>query len=83
LTAWKEYCPEKDIAVGAATPYNSLETSENVDQVVQKALKYVPPEKLALSSDEGLSGTGYLIRSGALNKMFMLANAARKARNSK
>ncbi len=80
LSAWKDYCPEKDIAVGAVTPYNSLETSEDADRIVEKALRYVPPEKLALSSDEGLSGTGYLTRSGAMNKMIMLVNAARKAR---
>jgi methionine synthase II (cobalamin-independent) len=80
LKAWKEYCPEKDYAVGAATPYDLLETAEDVDRIVQKALKYVPAEKLALTTDEGIAGHGVVNRRGAMIKMRLLAEAAKRAR---
>src|SRR5208282_5876719 len=80
LQAWKEYCPEKDYAVGAVTPYNLQETSVDVDRITEIALKYVPAEKLALTSDEGLAGNGYLNRRGAISKMRLLAAAAQRAR---
>jgi methionine synthase II (cobalamin-independent) len=82
LTACKEHCPEKEIAVGAVTPYNGLETAEDVDRVIQKALKYVPAEHLALTSDEGLGGHETSTREVAFEKMKLLVESARKARRS-
>ncbi|HKM74825.1 MAG TPA: hypothetical protein VJZ32_00230 [Candidatus Bathyarchaeia archaeon] len=80
LKAWKEYLSDKDYAVGAVTPYDLLETAEDVDKIVEKSLKYVPPDKLALTSDEGLAAHGYLTRIGAMIKMRLLTDAAKKAR---
>jgi methionine synthase II (cobalamin-independent) len=80
LMTWKEFCPEKDIAVGAATPYNGLETIEDVDRVVTKALKYVPPEKLAITTDEGVAGHGTSPRQAAFDKLRLVAMSAQKAR---
>jgi methionine synthase II (cobalamin-independent) len=80
LQSWKDHLPEKDYAVGAVTPYSVLETADNVDSIIETALKYVPLEKLALSSDEGIAGNGMQTRRGAIVKMRMLAEAARKAR---
>jgi methionine synthase II (cobalamin-independent) len=82
LEAWKENLSEKDYAVGAATPYDLLETANDVDKIVNLALKHVPPEKLALSTDEGLSGHGAMTRKGALIKLRLLADAASKARKN-
>jgi 5-methyltetrahydropteroyltriglutamate--homocysteine methyltransferase len=80
LKAWQEQISEKDYAVGAVTPYNLTETYEDADKIVNKALEYVPPEKLALTSDEGLAGNGFMTRRGALIKMRLLAGAADRAR---
>jgi 5-methyltetrahydropteroyltriglutamate--homocysteine methyltransferase len=80
LQAWKEYCSDKDYAVGAVTPYDLTETAEDVDSIVEKALKYVPPDKLALASDEGIGGHGILDRRGASTKMRLLSEAAKRAR---
>jgi methionine synthase II (cobalamin-independent) len=80
LKSWKESCPEKDYAVGAVTPYDLLETAVDVDKIIEIALKYVPPEKLALSSDEGLAAHGFLTRNGAKIKMRLLSEAAKRAR---
>ncbi len=82
LKAWMQHCSEKDYAVGAITPYNLLETTEDVERIIGIALKYVPPEKLALTSDEGLWGHGIVSRDGAIIKMKMLATAAKKARTN-
>ncbi len=80
LKAWKEYCSEKDYAVGAVTPYDLTETAEDVARIVEKALRYVPPEKLALSTDEGIAGHGVVNRWGASIKMKLLSQAASSAR---
>ena len=80
LRAWRDHIPEKDYAVGAVTPYNLTETYEGVDKIVEKVLEYVPPEKLALTSDEGLAGNGFMTRRGAIIKMRLLAGAAKRAR---
>ncbi len=80
LRAWKEYCSDKDYAVGAATPYNLTETAEDVDRIVDIALKFVPPEKLALTTDEGISGHGVVGRKQAAIKMRLLAEGAKRAR---
>jgi methionine synthase II (cobalamin-independent) len=80
LTAWKEHCAEKEIAIGAVTPYNGLETTEDVDRVIEKALKYVPAEHLALTSDEGLGGHETCTREVAFEKMKLLVASAVKAR---
>jgi methionine synthase II (cobalamin-independent) len=80
LQAWKEHLSDRDYAVGAVTPYNGTETSEDVDRIVEKALGYVPAEKLAITSDEGLAGNGFMTRRGAMHKMRMLSEAAAKAR---
>jgi methionine synthase II (cobalamin-independent) len=66
--------------VGAVTPYNGTESSEDVDRIVEKALSYVPAEKLVLTSDEGLAGNGFMTRRGAMHKMQMLSEAAARAR---
>ena len=80
LSAWKVHISEKDYAVGAVSPYNLTETFEDVDRIVQKAMDYVPPEKLALTSDEGLAGNGFMTRRGANIKMGLLVAAAKRAR---
>jgi 5-methyltetrahydropteroyltriglutamate--homocysteine methyltransferase len=80
LKAWKEYLSDRDYAIGAATPYDLVETAEDVDGIVNKALKYIPANKLALTTDEGIAGNGFLTRQGAIIKMKMLAEAAKKAR---
>jgi len=80
LSAWREYTSDKDYAVGAVTPYNLTETYEDADKIVEKSLEYLPPEKLALTSDEGLAGNGFMTRRGAIIKMRLLAGAARTAR---
>ena len=80
LQAWKEFLSDRDYAVGAVTPYNGTESSEDVDRIVEKALSYVPAEKLVLTSDEGLAGNGFMTRRGAMHKMRMLSEAAARAR---
>jgi 5-methyltetrahydropteroyltriglutamate--homocysteine methyltransferase len=80
LKSWKEFLSDKDYAVGAVTPYDLLETVEDVSKIIDISLKYVPPEKLALSSDEGLWGNQFLNRMGATTKMKLLVAAANKAR---
>jgi len=82
LEAWKEYLSDRDYAVGAVTPYNGTETSQDVDKILENALRYVPAEKLALTSDEGLAGNGFMTRRGAMHKMRMLSEAAAKARKN-
>jgi hypothetical protein len=57
-----------------------LETNEDVDKIIEKALKYVPWEKLALTSDEGLAGNQFTNRTAAMFKMRLLSKAAKKAR---
>jgi methionine synthase II (cobalamin-independent) len=81
LKSWKEHLSEKDYAVGAVTPYDLTETYEDVNKIVAKALEYVPPEKLALTSDEGIAGNGFLTRRGATLKMKLLVEAAKNARH--
>jgi 5-methyltetrahydropteroyltriglutamate--homocysteine methyltransferase len=80
LKTWKEYCPEKEVGVGAVTPYSSLETIEDVERIVEKALKYVPPESLVITSDEGLAGHGSMVRAAAFDKMKLTVLAVEKAR---
>jgi methionine synthase II (cobalamin-independent) len=81
LKAWKEHCFDKDYMVAAVTPFSFLETWEDVDEIVKKALNYVPPERLGLTSEEGLSGHGNVNRETCIMKMTILAQAAMKARN--
>jgi 5-methyltetrahydropteroyltriglutamate--homocysteine methyltransferase len=82
LLTWKEHCPEKEFAVGAVTPYTGLETSGDVDRIVQTALKHVPPDRLSVTSDEGLAGHGAMTREEAYEKMLMIVAAVKKARKS-
>lgn len=56
LTAWKKYCPDKDIGVGVINHRNTLvETPEQVAEIIRKALKFVPAERLCVSTDCGLA----------------------------
>ena len=81
LRSWKEYLPDKDYAVGAVTPYNLLETPEDVRRIIKTALDYVPPSKLAFSTDEGLAGNQFTNRAAAIGKMTILVNAVKEARS--
>lgn len=80
LGAWRDHLSDKDYAVGAITPYNSLETADEVRGIVEKALRFVPPEKLALTGDEGIAGNGFMTRNGAKTKLRLLSEVAKKAR---
>jgi 5-methyltetrahydropteroyltriglutamate--homocysteine methyltransferase len=82
LAAWKQHCPDKEVAVGVVTPYSGLETVDDVDKLVQKALKYVPADRLALTSDEGLAAHGLSNRDTAMDKMRMIVAAAQRARKN-
>jgi methionine synthase II (cobalamin-independent) len=70
------------VAVGAVTPYSGLETSGDVDRIIQTGLKHVRPDRLAVTSDEGLAGHGVMTREEAYEKMLMLVTATKKARKN-
>jgi 5-methyltetrahydropteroyltriglutamate--homocysteine methyltransferase len=78
LSNWKEYCSDKDFCVGVVTPYTLMaETIEEAANIIKKALAYVPPERLAATSDEGFRGIN---RKASLDKLKIIVEAARIAR---
>lgn len=78
LAVWKEHSPDKDICIGGVNHRTALvESPEQVAQVIHKALNYVPPEKLAVYNDCGLS---HLPRPIAYGKIKAIAAGCRLVR---
>jgi methionine synthase II (cobalamin-independent) len=78
LSNWNEYCPDKDFAVGVVTPLTLMgETLESVAEIIRKGVHYVPPERLAVTTDEGFRE---ISRRASLDKLGLMAEAARLVR---
>ncbi len=81
LSNWKEYCPDKDFAVGAVTPLTLMEEKiEDTADIIKKALRYVPPERLAVTSDEGFRE---ISRRASFDKLRMIVEAAKIVREER
>jgi 5-methyltetrahydropteroyltriglutamate--homocysteine methyltransferase len=73
-----EIAAVKDVAVGVIDVKSSyLETPEDVEERIRRCLEYVPPERLAVAPDCGLSQTA---RWAAKAKLESLVEGARRAR---
>jgi len=78
LTAWKEYCPDKEIGIGVVNHRTTIiETKEEVAALIRKALKFVPAESLCLSTDCGLAG---IPRDIASFKLLSISEGAKLVR---
>ncbi len=79
LSAWREYCSDKDLVVGVVNHRTTVvEPIVQGVEIIQKALKYVEPDRLGVSSDCGLGG---LPRRIAYYKMKAISSAAKQARS--
>ncbi|MGA9839683.1 MAG: cobalamin-independent methionine synthase II family protein [Thermoplasmata archaeon] len=79
LAVWKDHCPEKEIGIGVVNHRTTqVESTEQVVATIQKALKFVAPEHLAVSCDCGLSA---LPRDVAYYKLKAIGDGARKVRS--
>ncbi len=79
LPLWKEYCSEMDICIGGVNHRRTqVETPEEVAGVIKKALKYVPPERLAVYNDCGMS---HLPRAVAYGKLKAIVEGCKLVRN--
>jgi 5-methyltetrahydropteroyltriglutamate--homocysteine methyltransferase len=73
-----QFAEAKDVAVGIIDVKNYyIETVEDVIERIEKCLKYVPAEKLAVAPDCGLSQTA---RWAAKKKLINLCAGAKKVR---
>jgi len=80
LTAWKEHCSDKDLAIGAVSPYNlNSENPERPAELIRSALQFVEPERLAITTDEGFRIT----RPRAEEILRTLVEAVKMVRTSK
>jgi len=80
LKVWKEYCPDKDICIGVVNHRRTtVETPQEVNSIIAKALRYVPAEKLAVYNDCGLSA---LPRPIAYGKLKAISDGAKLARSN-
>jgi 5-methyltetrahydropteroyltriglutamate--homocysteine methyltransferase len=80
LAVWKEHCPDKEIGIGVVNHRHTLiESTEEVAATIQKALKFVAPEHLAVSCDCGLTA---LPRDVAYFKLKAIGDGAKKVRAS-
>lgn len=78
LAAWKEHCPEKEIGIGVVNHRRTqVESVDEVAATIEKALKFVAPEHLAVSCDCGLTA---LPRDVAWFKLKAIGDGAKKAR---
>jgi 5-methyltetrahydropteroyltriglutamate--homocysteine methyltransferase len=74
------FAEKMDVAVGIIDVKNYyIETEEDVVQRINKCLKYVPAEKLAVAPDCGLSQTA---RWASRQKLANMVKGAKKARTS-
>jgi 5-methyltetrahydropteroyltriglutamate--homocysteine methyltransferase len=70
IELWQEYQPRQQLVVGVVDQKAfAIETPEFVAERVRTALKYVPAEKLWISSDCGFQGAPYWIAMGKLQAM--------------
>jgi 5-methyltetrahydropteroyltriglutamate--homocysteine methyltransferase len=70
IDLWQEYQPRQELVVGVVDQKcYTIETPEFVADRIRTALKYVPAEKLWISSDCGFSATPYWIAMGKLRAM--------------
>jgi 5-methyltetrahydropteroyltriglutamate--homocysteine methyltransferase len=70
IDLWQEYQPRQELVVGVVDQKcYTIETPEFVADRIRTALKYVPAEKLWISSDCGFSNTPYWIAMGKLRAM--------------
>jgi 5-methyltetrahydropteroyltriglutamate--homocysteine methyltransferase len=70
IDLWQEYQPRQQLVVGVVDQKcYTIETAEFVASRIRTALKYVPTEKLWISSDCGFSATPYWIAMGKLRAM--------------
>ncbi len=78
LPIWKEYCSEMDICIGGVNHRRTqVETPEEVANIIKKALKYVPAEKLAVYNDCGMP---HLPRAVAYGKIKAIVEGCKLAR---
>jgi 5-methyltetrahydropteroyltriglutamate--homocysteine methyltransferase len=71
---------DKDVGVGVIDVKSSyVETSEDVEARIRRCLDFVPPERLSVAPDCGLSQTA---RWAASRKLASLAEGARRVRES-
>lgn len=78
LSQWKEYCPDRDVVVGVVNHRTTaVESIATGTEIIKKALKYVPPEKLGVGSDCGLI---LLPRLVAQFKLKAISTVARECR---
>ena len=71
----KVFAEKMDVAVGVIDVKNYyIETPEDVAERIRRCLKYVPPEKLSVAPDCGLSQTA---RWAARQKLVNLVKGAR------
>ena len=70
IDLWQEYRPKQELVVGVVDQKcYTIETAEFVASRIRTALKYVPAEKLWISSDCGFANTPYWIAMGKLRAM--------------
>jgi len=70
IDLWQEYQPRQQLVVGVVDQKAfTIETPEFVAERVRTALKYVPADKLWISSDCGFQGAPYWIAMGKLQAM--------------
>jgi 5-methyltetrahydropteroyltriglutamate--homocysteine methyltransferase len=76
----EEIVVEKDVAVGVIDVKNAyVETPVDVEERIRRCLRYVPPERLAVAPDCGLSQTA---RWAARAKLENMVEGARRVRDS-
>jgi len=80
LTAWKEHCSDKEVAIGVVSPYNlNSEDPERPAGLIRRALQFVEPERLAITTDEGFRIT----RPRAEEKLRTLVKAVSMVRTAR
>jgi 5-methyltetrahydropteroyltriglutamate--homocysteine methyltransferase len=70
IDLWQQYQPRQELVAGVVDQKAyTIETPEFVADRIRTALKYVPAEKLWISSDCGFQGTPYWIAMGKLRAL--------------
>ncbi len=70
IELWQEYQPRQELVVGVVDQKcYTIETPEFVAERIRTALRYVPAERLWISSDCGFSNTPYWIAMGKLRAL--------------
>src|SRR5579884_1047790 len=70
IDLWQQYQPRQELVVGVVDQKcYTIETPEFVAERIRTALRYVPAEKLWLSSDCGFGATPYWVAMGKLRAL--------------